>query len=224
MSESHQLQFLGLQKACFSLHTMKALEPDTTTYDVVLESLRTFLAVFIHNVAYYFNVYPADAFHQVRQYNTAVWLCRAPVVIDYIDEASQECVDLLKDGKCASTAISIHNSASKHVATIPIKFNMPVVPESDQSVPVTDAPTLIEDLQLEFNAFFTRLANYGSNFNPSQLEHTFKITCELEGSHALEGWISSEAQKSNIVPRLEDTVIRKIEAGSIEVVSWVEYV
>lgn len=203
---------------------MKALEPDTTTYAAVLESIRTFLAVFIHNVAYYFNVYPADAFHQVRQYNTAVWLCRAPVVIEYIDEASQECIDLLKEGKVAAMAISIYNTTSKHVATIPIRFNMPVVSESDQSVPVTDAPTLIDDLQLEFNAFFTRLANYGPNFNPSQLEHTFKIQCELEGSHALEGWISSEGDKTTSIPELEDMVIRKIEAGPIEVVSWVKYV
>jgi hypothetical protein len=203
---------------------MKAQEPDTTTYAAVLESIRTFLAVFIHNIAYYFNVYPADAFQQVRQFNSAVWLCRAPVVNGYIDEASHECVNLLKDGKCAAVAISIHNSASKHVATIPIKFNIPVVPESDQTVPVTDAPTLIEDLQLEFNAFFTRLANYGPNFNPSKLEHTFKIQCELEGRHTQEGWISSEAQSSKQVPGLEDVVVRKIETGPIEVVSWLEYV
>ncbi|KAG5356841.1 hypothetical protein CJU90_2193 [Yarrowia sp. C11] len=203
---------------------MKALDPDTTTYAAVLESLQTYLAVFIHNIAYYFNVYPADAFQQVRQYNTAVWLCRAPIVNEYIDEASQKCVDLLKEGKCSAMAISIHDTAAKHVASIPIKFSLPVVPESDQTVPVTDAPTLIEDLQIEFNAFFTRLANYGPNFNPSNLEHTFKIQCELEGSHAMEDWISSRAPSSKRLPGLEDTVVRKIETGPIEVVSWLEYV
>ncbi|KAG5366887.1 hypothetical protein CJU89_1335 [Yarrowia sp. B02] len=200
------------------------IEPDTTTYAAVLDSIRTFIAVIVHNILYYFNVYPADAFAQVRQFNTAVWLCRAPVVKDYIDEASQECLDLIKDGKCGAMAISLYNSAAKHVAKVPIKVNIPVIPESDQTVPVTDAPTLVDDLQLEFHAFFTRLANFGPTFNPSKLEHTFKIQCELEGSHSVEGWVSSETQKGKGVPGLEDIVVRKIESGPIEVVSWVEYV
>lgn len=130
----------------------------------------------------------------------------------------------MKEGKSVAMAIALYNTANKPVARIPVQFTLPFVAESDQTVPITDAPNAINDLQLEFNAFFTRLANYGPNFNPTNLEHTFKIQMELEGEHALEGWITSDGEKGKKVPGLEDVVVRKIEAGPVEVVSWVEYV
>lgn len=192
------------------------------TYTTILDSIKQFLAILIHNVIYYYNVYPPESFTRVRQYNTAVYLCRSPAVKDYIDSAAEECLRVVKSGNSAHVSILILGKRNTPVARFPVRLNLPVVSPSDEEVPITDSLEILEDLSLEYYSFFTRLSTLGPTFENSKAEHSFRIELQLDEPQTMENWIKSEVGESGHLPALDDMPIRKIEAGPVEIVCWKE--
>lgn len=213
------------------------------TYRSFITAFTDFLAVAIHTILYERAIYPRTSFLSARKYNYSVLQSRHPNVCEWINDAIAAVETELLKGTVDRVAVVIYSKQNKPLERFMFDVSQfPVVPAGEQEVPlrrldergeVIDVLPMV-DLEEQFRATMSRLANCGSTLKPPPHGNSFTVAIELkdDGEPPIghpQPWIPAQSNKGKGAARngMEDSApsavpVRAVRAGEMMFETWIE--
>lgn len=219
--------------------TMASDEP---TYRALISHFSDFLTVAIHTLLYERNIYPRTSFLSARKYNYAVRQSRHPKVCEWINDAVAAVKTELLKGTVDRVAVVLYTRELKpaeryvfDVSRFPIVNPADVDTQLERRLQngetILVLPTV--DLEEQFRATMSRLANSSAKLKPLPEGCTFTVAIELksEGQAPVghpQPWMPVQAESLNDnddqQARNITHPVRAVAAGELVFESWVEEV
>ncbi|KAK3677883.1 hypothetical protein LTR78_001978 [Recurvomyces mirabilis] len=212
---------------------------DAATFRMLISQFTDFLTVAIHTVLYERNIYPQTSFLSARKYNFAVRQSRHPKVCEWINDAVAAVETELLKGNVERVAVVVYNKGLKPTERFlfdvsrfpPVSFTDVDTPleRKDSGGKIVPILPLI-DIEEQFRATMSKLANCGTVLKPAPVGGTFTVAIELKGDG--QAPISHPQPWMPVEPILDkDTAnmsqkrahpIRAVAAGDLIFESWIE--
>ncbi|KAK4574523.1 hypothetical protein LTR86_001364 [Recurvomyces mirabilis] len=212
---------------------------DAPTFRMLISQFTDFLTVAIHTILYERNIYPQTSFLSARKYNFAVRQSRHPKVCKWINDAVAAVEAELLKGSVERVAVVIYNKDLKPTERFlfdvshfpPVNFTDVDTPLERKDSGGKTVPILpLIDIEEQFRATMSKLANCGTVLKPAPMGGTFTVAIELKGdgqapiSHP-QPWMpvepTTDKETANI-PQKRAHPIRAIAAGDLIFESWIE--
>lgn len=211
------------------------------TFRTLVLSFTDFLTVAIHTILYERGIYPQTSFLSARKYNVAVRQNRHPKVCQWINDAVSAVEAELLKGAVERVVVMLYTRLGKAVeryvfdvsrfpAVLPADVDMPlerIGPSGDRLAVVPGV-----DMDEQFRATMSKLANCGSRLTKLTEDCTFTVAIELksDGGRSPIGhpqpWMPVQAkdQRTASVDAHGRTTIpvRSVAAGEMIFESWIE--
>ncbi|KAK5111835.1 hypothetical protein LTR85_011733 [Meristemomyces frigidus] len=212
---------------------------EATTLRNIVAAFTDFLTVAIHTILYERAIYPQTSFLSARKYNFAVRQNRHPKVCGWINDAvSAVEMELLK-GTVERVAIVIFTKDNKPAERFMLDVSrFPTATLADLDTPLErksangDNISILPkvDMEEQFRATLSRLANCGSTLRPLPEGSTFTVAIELKGvgqapiAHP-QPWMPVEPTKQDDIDgRVQKRAVpvRAVAAGEMMLECWIE--
>lgn len=218
------------------------MSDDRPTFRTLITHFGDFLTVAIHTILYERNIYPQTSFLSARKYNFTVRQSRHPKVCEWVNDAVAALENELRKGIVERIAVVIYSKELKPVERFVFDTSrLPVVTAGDVDIPLerngpNGEKVLVlphVDMEEQFRATISKLANCGSVLKPAPAGSTFTVSLELktEGqgpvSHP-QPWIPVQPaqyeQEPIQKPHTSTRALRTVSAGDMVFESWIEQV
>jgi mitotic spindle assembly checkpoint protein MAD2B len=222
------------------------MSQSTTTFRALISHFTDFLTVAIHTILYERSIYPQTSFLSAKRYNYPVRQNRHPKVCDWINDAVSAVETELLKGGVQRVAVVIFSQANTPLERFVFDVSQfPTVPSDDLDTLLersgtdggSDAILPVTDMEEQFRATMSKLANCASTLKPISERCTFTVAIELkpEGSAPVshpQPWLPAQApedsQQSNTLDnatRSAQTIsLRSVRAGDMRFEAWIEEV
>ncbi|KAK5117227.1 hypothetical protein LTR62_005844 [Meristemomyces frigidus] len=212
---------------------------DAPTFRSLVTHFTDFLTVAIHTILYERNIYPRTSFLSARKYNFAVRQSRHPKVCEWINDAMAAVETEILKGTVERVAVVVYNQALKPTERYLFDLSrFPIVGAADADVPLerkaADGTTVsvlpVVDIEEQFRATMSKLANCGTVLRPPPVDGTFTVAIELKSdgqapvSHP-QPWMPVEAATRQGATELQSRrthPLRAVVAGDLMFESWIE--
>ncbi|KAK4543529.1 hypothetical protein LTR36_005424 [Oleoguttula mirabilis] len=212
---------------------------EATTLRNIVAAFTDFLTVAIHTILYERAIYPQTSFLSARKYNFAVRQNRHPKVCGWINDAVSAVETELLKGTVERVAIVIFTKDNQPVERFMLDVSrFPTATIADLDTPLErksaegdKVPILPKvDMEEQFRATLSRLANCGSTLRPPPEGCTFTVAIELKSvgqapvAHP-QPWMPVEATEQD---GADDKVqkrtvpVRAVSAGEMMLECWIE--
>ncbi|GAB7362260.1 hypothetical protein MBLNU230_g2281t1 [Neophaeotheca triangularis] len=217
---------------------------DSPTYRNFITAFTDFLVVAIHTILYERAIYPQTSFLSARKYNYAVRQSRHPKVCEWISDAVAAVENELLKGTVERIAVVMYSQQNKPLERFMFDVSQfPEVPAGEHDVPlrrlderggVVDDVLSTVDLEEQFRATMSRLANCGSTLKPLPVGCSFTVAIELkeDGEPPIghpQAWIPAQPDKGKGVARDGElgtgttaVPVRAVKAGEMMFETWIE--
>lgn len=212
---------------------------EAPTFRVLVTSFTDFLTVATHTILYERAIYPQTSFLSARKYNFPVRQNRHPKVCEWINDAVAAVEAELLKGTAERIAIVIYDNTNKPLERFMFDVSrFPAVPISDIDTPLQRTEANGEkvavlpmvDLEEQFRATMSKLANCGSVLQPVPSGCTFTIVIEIKGDGEApighpQPWMPVQPGTqggSNASADTKTTPVRAVAAGDMIFETWIE--
>ena len=162
---------------------------DAPTFRTLVTAFTDFFTVAIHTILYEREIYPPTSFLSARKYNFPVRQNRHPKVCEWVNDAVTAVETEVLKGTVDRVAVMIYTK--KGTPTERFVFDVsrfPTVPLADADMPLrrtaadgeTEAVLPIVDMEEQFRATMSKVANCGTVLKPLPQGCTFTVAIELK--------------------------------------------
>lgn len=209
------------------------------TFRSLITAFTDFLTVATHTILYERSIYPQTSFLSARKYNFPVRQNRHPKVCEWINDAVAAVETELFKGGVEHIAVVIYDNTNTPLERFMFDVsNFPTVPAGDIDTPLARSgangekvavlPTV--DMEEQFRATMSKLANCGSVLKPLPQGCTFTIVVEIKGEGEApighpQPWIPVQPRNRNLSngpAEAKTTPVRTVSAGDMIFETWIE--
>ena len=210
------------------------------TFRNLISRFTDFLTVAIHVILYERSIYPQTSFLSARKFNFAVRQSRHPKVCEWINDAVTAVETELLKSAVDRIAVVIFDKSNKPLERFMFDVShFPTVPASESDTPlertgadgekVAVLPTV--DMEEQFRAAMSKLANCGALLKPTPKGCAFTVAIELksEGEAPIghpQPWMPVQPNirtgDSSDNTRNTTRPLRAIAAGEMIFETWIE--
>ena len=222
-----------------SAERFRKMANEPTSFRTLIAAFTDFFTVAVHTILYERAIYPQTSFLSARKYNFAVRQSRHPKVCEWINDAVSSLETELLKGAVDRVALVIYTRsntpAERYVFDV---SRFPAVPPADLDTPLERSSLSGEkvaglpliDLEEQFRATMSKVANCGSSLKSLPEGCTFTLAIELksEGQAPIahpQAWMPSEPRPTvHVSPRGSANAVplRAVGAGDMVFESWIE--
>lgn len=213
---------------------------EAPTFRALITAFLDFLTVAIHTILYERKIYPQTSFLSARKYNFAVRQNRHPKVWEWINDAIAALETELLKGTVDRVAVVIFTKENNPIERFMFDVSrFPVVPLADTDTPLERtspsgdqvAILPIVDMEEQFRATMSKIANCGTVLKPVPEGCTFTLAFELKqnGEAPLghpQQWMPAQPGRSSDGMRdqvqKQSVPLRTVAAGDMIFESWIE--
>lgn len=212
---------------------------EARTFRSLVTSFTDFLTVAVHTILYERAVYPRTSFISARRYNFAVRQNRHPKVCEWINDAVNAIETELLKGTVERIAIVIYTKDNQPTERFMFDVSrFPTVGAADVDTPLERTedngervPVLpLVDIEEQFRATMSKLADCGSSLKPLPEGCNFTIAIELkqDGQPPIghpQPWMPVQPVKQgepNGHAQQRVVPVRAVAAGEMIFESWIE--
>lgn len=209
------------------------------TFRALITSFSDFLTVATHTILYERSIYPQTSFLSARKYNFPVRQSRHPKVCEWINDAIAAVEAELLKGAVERIAVVIYDNTNKPLERFMFDVShLPTIPAGDIDTPlertqangekVAVLPTV--DMEEQFRATMSKLANCGNVLKPLPKGCSFTMVVEIKGdgeapiSHP-QPWMPVQSRyrgAPNDARDAKTTPLRTVSAGDMIFETWIE--